>query len=131
MSYEHYYLQQAGNGLPAYAGVPFQRGHGLGSIIGGLFRGALPILRNVGKAVGKQLLRSGLDVANDVVSGNNVKKALKRRAREGAANLLGGQRGSGVGGVHKKRRVTPKRNSSRKATTKRGRKRIITPDIFT
>ena len=72
MSFEHYYLQQVGHGLTAFAGVAVQRGHGLGSILSGLFRGALPILKNVGKAVGKQLLKSGLEVASDVVSGVKV-----------------------------------------------------------
>ncbi|ELT89958.1 hypothetical protein CAPTEDRAFT_198373 [Capitella teleta] len=56
----------AGNGLDVYGGVSSQKGHGLGSIFGGLFRGAMPILKNVGKAVGKQILNSGLAVANDV-----------------------------------------------------------------
>ena len=86
--YEDYYLQQAGSGMPVYSGVETQRGHGLGSILGGFMRSAVPLLKSVGKAVGKQVLRSGMDVASDVISGSNVKQAVKNRAREGAMSLL-------------------------------------------
>ena len=127
MSYENYYLQQAGSGIPAYAGVPSQRGHGLGSILGGLFRGALPLLKNIGKTVGKQLLKSGLEVASDVVSGQKFKTSMKRRAREGASTLLGVQSGSGV----QRKRSPLKSASSRKGVGRKRRKREITPDIFT
>ncbi|ELU03746.1 hypothetical protein CAPTEDRAFT_198648, partial [Capitella teleta] len=36
--YERYYTQQAGNGLDVYGCVSSQKGHSLGSILGGLFR---------------------------------------------------------------------------------------------
>ena len=124
--YDNYYSQQVGSGLPVYGGVSVQRGHGLGSILGGLFRGALPILKGVGKAVGKQLIKSGLNVANDVVAGRNLKNSLKRRAREGASSLLANQSGSGL----KRRRRNAKIATSQKATTRKRRKREISPDIF-
>ena len=119
--YENYYLEQAGSGMPVYGGVSVQRGHGLGSILGGLFRSAMPVLKKVGKAVGKQVVRSGLDVASDVVSGTNVKESLKRRALQGAESLLTQQ--------PIKRRPRAKEISSKR---KRARKtsRSITRDIF-
>jgi hypothetical protein len=124
--YERYYTQQAGNGLDVYGGVSSQKGHGLGSILGGLFRGAMPILKNVGKAVGKQILNSGLAVANDVASGEGVKKSIKRRAKEGTLSLL----------------TSPQKNKRsresvnpvilrKKVARRRRRQREINRDIFT
>lgn len=95
--YEDYYLQQAGSGLPVFSGVESQRGHGLGSILGGLLRSATPLLKIFGKKLGQQGLKSGLQVATDVLSGANPKEALKRRAKEGALSLIQ-QRGSGAVG---------------------------------
>lgn len=125
--YEHYYVNQAGGGLPSvYSGVGTQRGHGLGSIIGSLFRGAMPILKTVGKKVGQQILKKGLDVAGDVVSGSNVKESLKRRAKEGTLSLLQS------GGVNKRRRTSRPSTTSRKTFGGGRRKtRVITRDIFT
>lgn len=123
--YDRYYVQQAGNGLDVYGGVSSQKGHGLGSILGGLFRGAMPILKNVGKVLGKKILSSGLAVANDVASGVNVKKSLKRRATEGALSLLGPEQSN------KRSRATDKPISSRKnAGGRRRKKRLINRDIF-
>lgn len=123
--YDHYYVQQAGGGLPVYGGVISQKGHGLGSILGGLFRGAIPLLKNVGKVVGRQVLKSGLNVANDVVSGANVKKSLKRRAAEGAMSLLGPRQSN------KRNRVAADPITSRKKVARRRRKnRVINRDIF-
>ena len=48
-SFEDYYLHQAGHGYPVYAGSRVQRGHGLGSIFGGLFKAAAPLLKKGAK----------------------------------------------------------------------------------
>ena len=70
--YIDYYLHQAGSGVSVYGGVENQKGHGLGSILGSLFRSATPLLKSIGKKVGKQILQSGLQVADDVLSGSNI-----------------------------------------------------------
>jgi hypothetical protein len=36
--YQDYYIHQAGKGYPVFAGRRYRRGHGLGSIFGGLFK---------------------------------------------------------------------------------------------
>jgi hypothetical protein len=41
-AYPDYYIHQAGKGYPVFAGRRYQRGHGLGSIFGGLFKAAMP-----------------------------------------------------------------------------------------
>jgi hypothetical protein len=87
--YEGYYAEQAGSGMPYYAGRSNQRGHGLGSIFGGLFRAALPLIRRSAIAVGKQALRTGGEIMTDISRGENVKQSFKRRAEEGADILVG------------------------------------------
>lgn len=44
-----YYMSQAGSGIgEIYSGPIYQKGYGLGSYLGGLFRGILPILKRGG-----------------------------------------------------------------------------------
>ena len=49
--YAAYYARsQFGHGmLPAYGGVARQKGHGIGSLIGGLLRSAVPLLSTIGR----------------------------------------------------------------------------------
>jgi hypothetical protein len=42
-AYHDYYLHSAGRGYPVYVGTRYQRGHGLGSIFGALFKAAVPL----------------------------------------------------------------------------------------
>ena len=44
--YEQYYSDQCGSGMPVYQGSQMQRGHGLGSVLSGLFRNVWPLIRN-------------------------------------------------------------------------------------
>ena len=60
--YEQYYLDQAkqkGGNLPAFRGAQSQRGYGLGSIFRGLFRWAVPHLRQGAKVLGKKAIQTG------------------------------------------------------------------------
>ncbi|XP_065224228.1 uncharacterized protein LOC135848277 [Planococcus citri] len=63
---EYYELQAGGNGMAYFQGSPYQRGHGIGSFLGGLFRGALPLLKSGARAVGKELLQCGINVLDDL-----------------------------------------------------------------
>lgn len=89
--YIAYYENQVGSGGGIehfYHGSPYQRGHGIGSFLGGLFRKALPILTSGLKAVGKEALRSGVQVLDDVAGQNmDLKDSLKMRLGESANNL--------------------------------------------
>lgn len=82
--YERYYVSQVGSGLPYFAGARVQRGSGLGSIFGGLVRSAVPLLKRVGKEVAK----GGVGILGDVISGQSLKTAAKRRLQEGAQKAL-------------------------------------------
>ena len=82
-AYADYYNHQIGGGLPVYIG----RG-GLGSVLSGLFRSVVPIAKKAGKSLLKEGIRSGLGVAQDVLSGENIRTSVKRRARESGRNML-------------------------------------------
>jgi len=43
--YEDYYRSQIGSGLPVFEGSLGQRGHELGSMLSGLFRSAMPMIK--------------------------------------------------------------------------------------
>ena len=97
-AYEDYYSQQSGSGMPVFQGSRMQRG--LGSILSGFFRSAWPLIQTGAKAFGKQFLRTGLQIANDVADGQKFKEASKKRIPDGikefaSSNMFNPQGGSG------------------------------------
>ena len=65
--YEDYYTSQSGLGMPVFAGARYQHGHGLGSILSGLFRRIiLPFFRANGRTIASKAIKTGLEVADDV-----------------------------------------------------------------
>jgi hypothetical protein len=57
--------------LPSTAGRRYQRGHGLGNIFGGLFKAAMPLLKKGAKTLEREALKTGLNIAGDVVQGQS------------------------------------------------------------
>ena len=84
-----YYDDQIGGGVRnVFTGSTYQRGRGVGSWLSALFRKMLPYISSGVKAVGKETLRAGINVLDDVVNnGTNFKEAVKRRVRESGKNL--------------------------------------------
>ena len=80
--FEDYYAEQTGKGLPYYRGTVLQRGHGIGGFFAKLFRSAMPLLMRGAKTIGKEALRTGTMVANDMLSGESFNSSLKTRANE-------------------------------------------------
>ena len=79
-----------GSGLPVFRGDLRQEGYGLGGILGGLFRQAIPILKPVMKTIGKAALRTGGRVLSDVVRGKKpIKDAMKDRFLETVDEAIG------------------------------------------
>ena len=77
---------QRGQGLPVFEGTRLQRGRGLGSILGGFARAAVPILKTTAKKGTEEALRAGYNVLRDISRGQSLKNALKRRATEALKN---------------------------------------------
>jgi len=106
--YEDYYSRQVGGQMPVFIGSRHQRGHGLGSVLGGLFRRfVIPFFRTHGKTLASDALKTGVNVAEDVLGGRTFKESVKKRVPEGikrTAQSLIRQSGSGVGRKRCKRR---------------------------
>jgi hypothetical protein len=129
--YDRYYVTQAGSGLPFYSGSAVQRGYGLGNVLGGLLRTAVPFLKPVVKSVGREVMRSGMDLVKDVVRGRNVKTAVKRRLGEGAKRSLVRVAEGVVNGSARRRAPPPPppRKRIKRTRQRRGRVRPA-KDIF-
>ena len=123
--YTAYYSDQVGGRISrVYVGSATQRGHGIGSFLGGLYRAVLPLFKSGVKAIGKETLRSGLNMLDDVANKNiSIRDALKNRGNETADNLkrkaLEKIDKMMTGSGYKKRRTTRKRQSLKKHTRKR------------
>ena len=93
------------------------RGHGLASILGGLFRRALPFLLSGAKILGQQ----AMNVASDMTDGKSFQDSAKSRLKEGiktfvTSNPIISQYGSGS---RRKRRCQPSRKQSKKTKKRR------------
>ena len=133
--YEDYYTRQVGGNLPFLVGARVQRGHGLGNLLGSLLRSAMPLIKRGALALGKRALTTGMRVAGDVATGQNVKQAVTRRAKEAGGELLDGLLKSKPPPPGRRRVGAIKRSGKtrRFSTPKRRRKERGAPtaDIFT
>src|SRR5664279_6650713 len=132
--YEEYYTrQQKGNGgMPVYMGATSQRGHGLGNMLGSLFRRILPFLKQNAIPLlqrgAAMALRTGATVVDDVHDGQTVKESLKERVPSGIKSFVSSiinQSGSGA----YRRNKSIKRKKTRKIRQRHSTKRRKT-DIF-
>ena len=112
--YEDYYTNQVGHGLPVFVGGRSFRGHGLGSLLAGIGHAVVPLLKSGGKVLLKEGARTGLQVAQDVLSGHRFDTALKQRSHQAGKRLLNQ---ATVGGSRK--RIKTKHTRSRKQTVPR------------
>lgn len=76
-----------GGNLPAFHGVRIQRGYGLGGLLKGLFRAAVPLFKQGAKVVGRTALKTGARVARDVLQGQDLKSSLKTRGSQAQQEL--------------------------------------------
>ena len=137
--YEDYYTSQSGSGVPIFQGSAGQRGHGLGSMLSGLFRSAMPMIKRGLAFFGKQALKTGLEVANDVADGESFGNSARRRVPEGIKRFassanFSNQSGSGRRG--RKRQISSvgqkkkKKNKTKSKSKKKKRKKQNSRDIF-
>lgn len=118
--------QHYGGGLPVFRGDPFQQGYGIGNLISGLFRQAIPLLsktlipalKSTAKHAGKTLLRSGANVMKDVIlDRKDLKQSVKRHAKSGLDEILGNigtQKGRGFKLTCKRKRMSPAKHKQKK-----------------
>lgn len=136
--YQHYYSHQAGTGVGIiYRGTPHQRGHGIGSFLGGLFRSVFPLLKSGAKAIGSEALSAGMGLLSDVINARPLDESVKTQLRNVSANLkrrADNKIDSMMSGSGYKTRRLPKKSSIRKKVLQRkGAKKIKSnksKDIF-
>ena len=130
--YVDYYTGQVGRGFPVFQGARTQKGSGLGGILGGLFKSALPLIKQGAKTLGREALRTGVELAQDAIEGKDIRSAAKGRIRSAGRNLT--RRALGAAGktvAPTKARQGIKRKAKGRRTTasssKRARRSL---DIF-
>jgi len=131
--------------MSVYRGAVYQRGHGIGSFLGGLFRSMTPLFKNAASAVGKEALHQGIGFLGDIAPGTmhpkeaagarfkNFTSALKRKFDDKMDRVFSGG-GAGSRGYKRRRitRVTPQSLTNRLGTRvskkrRRRRKKIRKP----
>lgn len=122
--YTAYYLNQAGTGYSNYySGAAYQRGFGIGSYLGGIFRSALPLLKSSARYLGDELLRTGSHFLSDIADRRPAREALKTRfgdMTDRVSSKIAQRLQSGSGAVTKKGRRGKKRTATkRKHNSKR------------
>lgn len=130
--YEHYYTQQVGKGLPVFTGPRSQKGYGLGGILGGLFRSAMPLIKQGAKTLGREVFNTGIGLAQDALEGKNIKTAARTRLRQAGRNLSQKavrKLGASQTGDHQRRGIKRKA-PRRRITSKNGKRPKRSFDIF-
>ena len=115
--YEGYYTRQTEGEVPVFYGERTERGHGLGSIQGELFRRTLPFLSSETKILGQQ----AMNVVSDMINGKSFQDSADSPLKESittfvTSNPITPLSGSGV---KRKRRQLPARNQSKKTKNRR------------
>ena len=87
--YEDYFLSQSGAGsINVFSGPRYMRGRGFGRILGGLGRAILPLLKRGGRVLLREGLRTGTQIAGDVLEGKKFTSSLKKRGREAGDRMI-------------------------------------------
>ena len=95
--------------------------------LGGLFKAAMPLLKKGAKTLGREVLKTGLNIAGDVVQGRNIKQAAEARLKSTGQNLF--QKAMDMVGPPGQRAIKgpAKRKKTRRRQTKQ---RNTSNDIF-
>lgn len=118
---QSYYQNQAQ--LPHFGSYRRQRGSGLGTLVMGAGRVALPLLRQyalpAAKSLGRELIRQGLPELIDVVTENKKpKQAIRDTIKKTARKQVGR-------GYRRKNYSKVQKNKSMKTNRKRASKRVL------
>lgn len=129
-----YYMLQA-RGIEEggiYKTGRIQKGEGLGSFLGALFRRVVPLFTSGAKVVGKQALSTGVEILKDALQGRAIKESVRERVTQAGTNLsekAANKLQSMVGnGIRKRKRRTKVQSGPRRKRRKvsRPKKRKVT-----
>lgn len=126
-AFEDCYVGQAGKVLTYYQRLPLQKGYGLGGLFHSLFWIAVQLFKQGAKTLGKQVIWTGVDIANGVIQVQDLKTAAKKTVKEAGRVLTdkaAGKVKSVLGGNFKRKRKLKKPIISSK------RLKRVTAEIF-
>ena len=118
-----------GHALPVFQGYSSQYGHGLGNVLGGVFRAAVPFFSKLAKKTGPKLiaklarkagpplLEKGIEYLQRGVRKRKAPSTLQKRATKRRK----------VGRIQKHKKAPPKKKSNRRVGRPVGRRK---EDIF-
>ena len=116
--YDRYYKSQDGDGLAVFKGRRVMDGDGLGSFLGGVFRAVAPTLKTLAGSAVRNIGTQALNVAGDVLNGEDAGQSAVRRLRAAGGGVLSDAVASLSRGQNRKRsRVAGKRKPSKRART--------------
>ena len=104
--YKDYYEQQVGNGLAVFRGATVQRGHGIGGFFSNLLKGALPMIKSGAKTLGKELLKTGMEISGDLIGGKSFNDSAKERFSNSGQQMV--KQISSMLGNGKRKRKAPR-----------------------
>lgn len=113
--YLSYYSEQAGDGISHFSGLKYQKGHGIGSFFGRLFKS---LILPSAKYLGKKALKTGVDIGSDVLEGQSFKESAKKRVNEILDKI--NQKGRGY---KKRQKKQPNTDSTTMARSRRVRRK--------
>ena len=108
--YEQYYAQQQ-NGygdFPVYVGAYRQRGHGIGNILGSLFRRIMPTL----KAFAPHALRASANIFDDVSKGKSFKESAFKHVPDTISRFVFNKNSQSGSGIRRRRTCMRKKKKS-------------------
>lgn len=110
MDFNKYYLDQA-SGFPVFRGSAFQKGYGLGNVFRRFFSWALPLLKEYGlpvaKNIGKELITNTAAIATEAIDGKNIKESAKEKIQTSLEKFKQ-QQGKGLKRKSRKNSKKPK-----------------------
>ena len=136
MDFEKYYSDQAREKIPVFRGSPYQRGAGFGSVFRRIFRWIVPLIKEhalpVVKSVGKEALKTAVNIATDTLDGKDLKTSAKDQVKI-SLNKFSDQIGSGKRTLKRvlfKKRGLKRKSSLVKKNNKKPHQKKRKLDIF-
>ena len=111
-----------GHSIPVYQGYSSQYGHGLGNVLGGLVRSAMPIVGKIAKSAGSKLLETGLDFVKSKLKRSRVNSGSRPTKRRKTRQV---KRTTSQPPVAHKRKIPPGK------PVRRSKRKKAPRDIFT
>lgn len=115
-------------GIPPYQrgrGAFRQRGAGVGSILRGLWRTLLPILKTVGSTVKKEGMATGGRILSNLAEGGNLQQTLLNEGKTGVTNIANQLKANQQGrGVIRRRKIALKPSLIKKRVGERSNSKL-------